>query len=180
MIIQLGGMEAFAEEYLHWITRTAGKSYKIFPCAAVQVSPKKLSGTVVPNLLKPPVNVIEPLKWILEKIENRLIKTQILSEKESQNQLISHAIAEAKAIVARGATNLRYLQAQKILSDIPHELQTDNRINAARLEIKSARKDYEEQYASKQNRHWIIFGISMFILLPIVIIVFYKVFNQGK
>lgn len=69
---------------------------------------------------------------------------------------------------------------KKILAGIPHDLQRDNRVLVARSEIKSARKDYEEHYANKQNRNWIIFGISMFILIPVVIIIFYKVFNQGK
>lgn len=180
MIVQLGGMAAFAEEYLHWITRTAVNSFQIFPCAAVQLSRTNSSGTGAPDLLKPPVNVIEPLKWILEKIEKRAIKTQIRSEKESQNELILLAIEQARSIMAQGATNARCLQAKKILAGIPHDLQRDNRVLVARSEIKSARKDYEEHYANKQNRNWIIFGISMFILIPVVIIIFYTVFNQGK
>ncbi len=180
MIIQLGGLKVFADEYLHWIIRTAVNSYKIFPCAAVRLSRTNRSGTGAPDLAKPPVNVIEPLKWILEKLELRAEKSQLAAEREKIDEVLVQAIAQVRAIVAQGATNANCVRARKVLSAIPNEHQGDRRVRDLRAEIDAAVTDHEDQHEKKQTRNWIFFGAAMFVLIPVVIIVLYKVFSQGK
>ena len=180
MIIQLGGLKKFTEEYLHWIIRTAVNSYKIFPCAAVRLSRTSRSGTGAPDLAKPPVNVIEPLKWILEKLELRAEKSQLATEREKKDEILVQAITQARAIIAQGATNANCVRARKVLSAIPNEHQGDRRVGELRAEIDAAVTEYEEQHEKKQTRNWIFFGAAMFVLIPVVIIVLYKVFSQGK
>ena len=179
MIIQLGGLKVFTEEYLHWIIRTAVSSYKVFPCAAVRLSRSSRSESRAPDLVKPPVNVIEPLKWILEKLELRAEKTQLAAQREKKDEVLVQAIAQAREIIAKGATNANCVQARRLLSAITSDHQGDRRVGELRAEIDAAVTDYEEQHEKKQTRNWILFGAAMFVLIPVVIIVLYKVFSQG-
>ena len=179
MIIQLGGLKVFTEEYLHWIIRTAVSSYKVFPCAAVRLSRSSRSESRAPDLVKPPVNVIEPLKWILEKLELRAEKTQLAAEREKKDEVLVQAIAQAREIIEKGATNANCVHARRILSAITNDHQGDRRVGELRAEIDAAVTDYEEQHEKKQTRNWIRFGAAMFVLIPVVIIVLYKVFSQG-
>jgi hypothetical protein len=138
------------------------------------------SGTGVPDLAKPPVNVIEPLKWILEKLELRAEKSQLATEREKKDEILVQALAQARSIIAQGATNANCVQARRILSAIPNEHQGDRRVRDLRAEIDAAVTDHEDQHEKKQTRNWILFGAAMFVLIPTVIIVLYKVFSQGK
>ncbi len=180
MIIQLGGLKVFAEEYLHWIIRTAVSSYKVFPCAAVRLNRTSRSGTGAPDLVKPPVNVIEPLKWILEKLESRIVKSQIAAEREAQDQMVTLAITQARAIIAQGATNANCVRARKILSALPNEHQGDRRVRAFRAEIDAAVTDHEVNAVKRQTANWLWFGLAMAIVLPGIALILYAVFKQGK
>ena len=180
MIVQLGGLKVFSEVYLHWIIRTAGNSYKVFACAAVRLSKSSRSGNGAPELAKPPVNVIEPLKWILEKLELHLARTQIAAQRSARDQLITASISQARELISQGGTSANCERARMILAALPGEYQSDGRIREFHSEIQVAMSDYEEHAEKKQSRNWILFGVAMFILIPVIIVVLYKVFSQGK
>ena len=179
MIVQLGGLKVFSEVYLHWIIRTAGNSYKVFACAAVRLSKSSRSGNGAPELAKPPVNVIEPLKS-LEKLELHLARTQIAAQRSARDQLITASISQARELISQGGTSANCERARMILAALPGEYQSDGRIREFHSEIQVAMSDYEEHAEKKQSRNWILFGVAMFILIPVIIVVLYKVFSQGK
>ena len=180
MIIQLGGLKVFTEEYLHWIIRTAVSSYNVFPCAAVRLSRSSRSGTGAPDLAKPPVNVIEPLKWILEKLEVRAERSQLANEREKKDEILVQAITQARAIIAQGATNANCGQARRILSAITNDRQGDRRVVELSAEIDAVVTANEEQHEKKETRFWILVGAATIVLILVVSIVLYKVFSQGK
>ncbi|NDG64221.1 MAG: hypothetical protein EBY29_12280, partial [Planctomycetes bacterium] len=110
----------------------------------------------------------------------RAEKSQLAAEREKIDEVLVQAIAQARAIVAQGATNANCVRARKVLSAIPNEHQGDRRVRELRAEIDAAVTDHEDLHEKKQTRNWILFGAAMFVLIPTVIIVLYKVFSQGK
>ncbi|MSR45316.1 MAG: hypothetical protein EXS15_08210 [Phycisphaerales bacterium] len=164
-ILELGGLKVFISEYLHWITRTAGSHYKTFPCAAVRLTRESRTGNGAPSLVKSPINVIEPLIWILESLDSQIAKSQIAADSQAKSQSFNQTLAEVRDLIAQGVTNANCERAIRILADLTVEHHGDPRIQALRNEIEAARLDHEEHSEKRKTVFYLGFTVAMVVLL---------------
>ena len=176
MIHALGGLKKFAEDYLLWITRTAKHHYRVFPCAAVRPSRENRAGGGAPDLSKPPVNVVEPLKWILELLESDVRKGQIIVDQDKKEKLISSAIAQVRELIYTTPTEANFEKAKNLLRQLPDDAKQDVRVKHAYAELKAAAVDHGVRREEIDTRRWILFTVGTVVLLLIGswLMLFYK------
>ncbi len=96
LVKEAGGLRAFTDRYYFNIMRTARGTTKRFAAAAVRVRRDAL-GRDVPSIQSEPINVVEPLKYCLEKMISRSRVEQEL---------------EAKAMASRRLMELERLEEE--------------------------------------------------------------------
>jgi GTP-binding protein EngB required for normal cell division len=84
LIRSLGGLETFAKTYLSNLLRPAGRESKLFKAVAVWTRKSSRTGQLVPDLDREPVNLVQPLIWVLQKI----LLQQTAQNRESTKQRV--------------------------------------------------------------------------------------------
>jgi hypothetical protein len=88
IVKSLGGLEQFARVYLSNLIRPAGEASKLFRCVAVWSRISSRSGKAVPDMDREPLNLVNPLIWVLKKIvEIELMTAQKVQSAARTNQL---------------------------------------------------------------------------------------------
>lgn len=176
MIVALGGLKKFVDEYLLWITRTAKDHYRAFPCAAVRPSRESRAGGGAPDLSKPPVNVVEPLKWILELLEAVVVQKQVSADEVAKAELVSSAIAQAHELTRTAPTEENFERAKNLLRQLPDEAKRDKRVKHAYSELRAAAVDHVARAESKSTVRWLLFtvGVVVVLLVGVWAMLFYQ------
>lgn len=84
LIRSLGGLETFAKTYLSNLLRPAGRESKLFKAVAVWTRKSSRTGKLVPDLDREPVNLVQPLIWVLQKI----LLQQAAQDRDSAKQKV--------------------------------------------------------------------------------------------
>ena len=135
MILSLGGVKEFVKDYLLWITRTAGLNHKVFCCAAIRLGRSRRTGGSGPDLSKPPLNVVEPLRWILEKLESGAVRVQLVAAKATEQLTLNDTVQRALSILDDELSHHNCSRASEMLSDLPSQLQEHPLVRKTRATI---------------------------------------------
>ena len=141
LIRSLGGLKSFARTYLLNLLRPAGPRIKLFQSVAVWTRESRRTGERVPDLERSPVNLVEPLTWVLQQMiklteEQKIVDGQnvvsdrinaalvILNDtRRSVRQRIREGEAAlSAAISAGGEASPDIARARSLLEDLEEEL----------------------------------------------------------
>jgi GTPase SAR1 family protein len=100
LIRSLGGLETFAKTYLLNLLRPAGRCLKLFKSVAVWTRKSRRTGEWVPDMERSPLNLVEPLMWVLQQIIR-------MEQERDHGEKVSTATKNAKdlAMEALGILN---------------------------------------------------------------------------
>ncbi len=154
LIKEFGGTAGFCKEHLHWINRTAESNYRTFPCSAIRTSRLGL-----PDLSLPPENVVEPLKWILDRISEINGKVREDEEETTRRETVKRAVEMARAAIHPLPTRAKVKIARSILQALPSADSSDPLVQETSAEIDSAEQEFNEQRDSRNTRNWLLFSV---------------------
>lgn|GEM_PF-4465015 len=99
LIRSLGGLDVFAKTYLFNLLRPAGKFCKLWKSVAVWTRTSRRTGESVPDLEKEPLNLVQPLTWLLQMmIESQAQRGREIGLKEREEEF-RKAVADALRLV---------------------------------------------------------------------------------
>lgn len=93
LIRSLGGLKSFARTYLMNLLRPAGQEVKLFQSVAVWTRKSRRTSERVPDLERSPVNLVEPLTWVLQEMIKLKRETVVADEKRQAGDLVTQALA---------------------------------------------------------------------------------------
>ncbi len=179
MILALGGLKKFRDDYLLWITRTAVRYYRTFECSAVRVTHQGRTSGGSPDLTKPPLNVVEPLKWILEQLESARVRDRNAAEQERREQLITRTLAHAREAIRTEPTDASFELATKLIRQLPRDCKNDSRVRDAYDEIRAAAVEQGVRADGRNTKLWLLVIAGVLVAISIVMIIVYLVQNPS-
>ena len=173
LIRDSGGFEVFVDKYLHQVWSAADGCRAAFTCAAVAVRQASRTGLAVPDVRKCPVNVVEPLKWILERLSKHESRIQRRAVRAQSDSAVDRAVAHAREILASGATESNSAGAVAALRALPEELQRDRRVCQVLSEASGIVEEAEQRRVKRNNWLWallILIGLVAGVCLVAVVV----------
>jgi GTPase SAR1 family protein len=164
LVQSLGGLENFARTYLSNLLRPAGKVSKLFRCVAVWSRASSRTGKAVPDLDREPVNLVEPLVWVLKKMIEIEAAGQVREETDRQTSQMEQLATEALQAAQDESAPMqdRIMRASSKIAAATAVGGASHPNIAQATEIVQHLRDRLERRA--ERNFWIVLGLSLAIV----------------